>query len=359
MCVAAILNNTPTLPEIGKMMRANPNGVGVAWRQGRQVFWKKGTTFSAKEIHKLIEECPKPCLFHARLTSVGRTTAGLCHPFPIDQGQSTATTGSSHRGVLIHNGHWSSWDDVFAVVLATSVGRVPGGEWTDSRLIARMVERSTVKLVGQAIGAAQKVAVMTPTRILTCGYWIEHDGNFYSNLYWQNGSKVYSSYTSGPVTGDVGRLPLASTVVKGPDGKWSATDRQSAFAEGVGSSNLGPTVAADRGVLPSTGGSAAMAGTGGGSGTAQTSLLPAHYVKDVVRRANMTVAEEAAEEEAATIEATARVPGWHEMTDEELARAVGEDMDPTMFAPVECDYCNQASPGGTEHCNTCGYPLGE
>jgi hypothetical protein len=139
MCVIMIVDkNRPTLEMIEKAWDVNPDGGGIAYREGtganKVVVWKKGLDLEA--MKKLIMELPFPFIAHFRRESQGGKLAKLTHPFPVDHKASLALEGKTKDHVLFHNGDWKGWAYKCEQAALTSGVPLPTGKWSDTRALA-------------------------------------------------------------------------------------------------------------------------------------------------------------------------------------------------------------------------------
>lgn len=198
MCVAISLlpGAELTLDEIEKMHKSNADGVGLAWAEtsAKVVRWYKTTKVNLNTIHHMINHhVNKPRLVHFRYATAGGTKTELCHPFEIGPLASCKPTGAAAK-VMIHNGHWGSWDDVLK--LMAKEGLLPDrGPWSDSRLAALLAYHDEDWL--EALGG--RVAILDGLGQFTHrGDWTQHrDGVKVSNTSWNS---TYS-YKRGGYTG--------------------------------------------------------------------------------------------------------------------------------------------------------------
>lgn len=139
MCVAVIMEPGAELSvdEVVRMSRANGDGVGFAWADGEVVQWLKAIKYSPEKVAGLINRTKDHFrLVHFRLSTAGGVRAELCHPFEIGPLASCSHAGSGNK-VLIHNGHWRRWTDVFDLMKKEET--LPDlGPWSDTRLAALM-----------------------------------------------------------------------------------------------------------------------------------------------------------------------------------------------------------------------------
>jgi len=183
MCVAISLmpGATITEEEVYKMDRANADGVGIAWADGHIVQWHKTVNVKPEQVAKFVNyHANRPRLLHFRFATAGGTKVELCHPFEIGPLGSCKPSGRANR-VMIHNGHWSRWDEVLRLMAREAL--LPDrGPWSDSRLAAFLAYHDPEWL--DALGG--KVAILDGAGQLTHrGDWQElREGIKVSNKSW-------------------------------------------------------------------------------------------------------------------------------------------------------------------------------
>lgn len=136
MCVVMLADEVrPSEEMIQAAFDTNGDGCGIAWREGNDVFWKKGIT-EVSEIKALIASKPLPQLIHFRIQTVGGVVKRLTHPFPISPDAPLDLEGKIAGYVLAHNGHWGRWRDTILEATIKSGVKLPVGKWSDSRALA-------------------------------------------------------------------------------------------------------------------------------------------------------------------------------------------------------------------------------
>lgn len=137
MCVAIVMEpgTELSLDEITKMGKANGDGVGFAWADGDIVQWYKTVVYNPEKIAYHINARKDYFrLVHFRLSTAGGVKPELCHPFEVGPLASCEAAGASSM-VLIHNGHWHRWSDVFDI-LKNELILPDTGPWSDTRLMS-------------------------------------------------------------------------------------------------------------------------------------------------------------------------------------------------------------------------------
>ena len=183
MCVAISMLPGASLKEeeVAKMDRANADGAGIAWVKDGMVHWYKTVKVSPGHITRIINHhLGSPRLVHFRLATAGGRKEELCHPFEIGPLASCKAVGKASK-VLIHNGHWSRWDDVLR--LLGKEGLLPdAGPWSDTRLASYLAYHDMDWL--EVLGG--RVAVMDGKGQLTHhGDWKDYrEGIKVSNMGW-------------------------------------------------------------------------------------------------------------------------------------------------------------------------------
>ncbi len=185
MCVALIITGSgrPTVDELKAMEQANQDGAGVGWADNGGVHWKKGLGY--REVSELIETLPRPIFVHFRLATAGGSRAELCHPFPVNPEADVRIVGSS-GALMMHNGHWGSWDDWFRALNESGVP-TPEGPWSDTRFAAYMMAHWPREHVEIAKLTGGRVALLRGNGTFSLwGDWHkpDNDGVIYSNYHW-------------------------------------------------------------------------------------------------------------------------------------------------------------------------------
>lgn len=137
MCVAITMEpgTELSLEEVLRMGRSNGDGIGMAWAEDGVVQWTKAVNYMPHQAHAFINSYKDFFrLVHFRLSTAGGVMASLCHPFEVGPLASGAANGHGSK-VLIHNGHWHRWSDVFDI-LKKEEALPDRGPWSDSRLAA-------------------------------------------------------------------------------------------------------------------------------------------------------------------------------------------------------------------------------
>jgi hypothetical protein len=192
MCVIAVCEKRRlTHREIEQMNAANPHGIGLAWvNKGHGlVEYVKGLT--AAEAIALVDRLPMPQVVHFRLASVGGVRPELCHPFPIEATPALTQAGSA-PSVLFHNGHWGEWEGGLGLLSGIDESE----PWSDTRVMAALMDAWDHGAVSEVVGTRQKLVVVTPTKIKTYGEFLSRRGIKVSNVWWtfeKVSSKAWSS----------------------------------------------------------------------------------------------------------------------------------------------------------------------
>lgn len=197
MCVAITLDPGAelSLAEIEKMNKSNADGVGVAWARNGMVHWFKTTKVDPEYIRGAVASWKDyPRLVHFRFATAGGTRPDLCHPFEISARANCAPTGRA-RQVMIHNGHWSRWNEVKELLEKEDL--LPdAGPWSDTRLAAYLAHEDPEWLT--TLGG--RVAVLRGSGEITrLGDWTKlRNGVQVSNKLWEHQGEYkrggYSGY---------------------------------------------------------------------------------------------------------------------------------------------------------------------
>jgi hypothetical protein len=185
MCVAITMEPGThlTLAEIQKMGKANGDGIGLAFAHDGIVDWWKTLNYKPEYIEHLLKKHDDMFrLVHFRLSTAGGIRSDLCHPFEVGPEANSDPRGHSTK-VLIHNGHWHRWTDVFDIL--KKEGLLPDtGPWSDTRLMAYLTAYDPDWL--DVVGG--KVAILDGQGNITrYGDWLElRPGIKVSNKTWDH-----------------------------------------------------------------------------------------------------------------------------------------------------------------------------
>ena len=197
MCVIAIVHNDTKRPvpmEVEAMWDTNDHGGGVAWfekEKGKQsVLWKKGLDLN--QMQELARELPVPYVLHFRIASAGEVSKSLTHPFPITPEVDLALEGSTREyPILFQNGHWSPWETKALEYASLGNYRLPGGKWSDTRVLAQLAHYRGIGALEILGGSAMRFVVMDPTgevgkRVGAIGKFTVYDERYLvSNEHWR------------------------------------------------------------------------------------------------------------------------------------------------------------------------------
>lgn len=100
--------NFPSKTKIKTMFRANPDGAGFMYADGKNVYIQKGFMTIGDfntALNKIRQRTDYPVVMHFRITTHGSTSTGMTHPFPLSDSIDalTATKYKTHTGIA-HNG---------------------------------------------------------------------------------------------------------------------------------------------------------------------------------------------------------------------------------------------------------------
>lgn len=186
MCVIlAADSRRPSTKALELALAANPHGAGIAWLdEGRVRFYKGASPADVEHVMELAATVPLPYIVHFRIATVGEVCDELCHPFPMGGGSFTRTAGISKRGVLFHNGTWTTWRKSLLDAAAATGTRIGDGPMSDARAMAHLAVMLGPAILG-AIEGNQRIALLTPKGIRTFGEWTTiKDGLRASNMRW-------------------------------------------------------------------------------------------------------------------------------------------------------------------------------
>lgn len=193
MCVIIVAKtNRPDLATIEKCDIANPDGIGIAYRENGHIVWFKG--MKPAEAFKRSQEAPLPFVLHFRLASAGSALdKTLNHPFPISKSAFPIVKGTASR-VLFHNGHIPEWEGrLFAFLAANGNKKKYSGSWSDTRLASLMAWRHGDDCLA-GLFPGQKFVIFDTKSLRLVGPWPtkEENGMLFSNNYWKNTQTTYA-----------------------------------------------------------------------------------------------------------------------------------------------------------------------
>jgi glutamine amidotransferase len=148
---------------------ANPHGAGFAWADAGKINIMKGYFDFNALYDDLMEVSEHPVLLHFRMATHGSISVKNCHPFDAGNGCAAA-----HNGVLNIEPGTPDMTDSESFIKGY-LGRFTDKELADKRM---------VKLVELAIGAYNKVAVLTPNgKFIHYNKYlgVSHKGLWFSN----------------------------------------------------------------------------------------------------------------------------------------------------------------------------------
>lgn len=136
----------------------NSDGTGIGWVEDKKAHWHKGVNLKAASIAKLVAQLPRPVVVHTRIKTAGGKINALCHPFPASQ--PNTTSGSDPQGILFHNGVFTPWRSLAAILgLKTNYT-----SWSDTKVLANAVRYVGWTRVIKAVkeDGSDKLAILHP-----------------------------------------------------------------------------------------------------------------------------------------------------------------------------------------------------
>ena len=193
MCIIVCSNDgaIPTLSDLLKMQSANPDGIGIAWREPTTVRFERGIDLvRAIAVLDKIRRKGLAYILHFRMSTIGESgDPALCHPFPIttDTRLLFAKRGNwSH--VIAHNGHYGRWQSLPGLPPAAQKDR----QWSDTAAIAYSLAKNhrvaiqTKPVLGTSYQRFATLSVLLGVK--TFGDWQAYDTEkriLVSNNYWR------------------------------------------------------------------------------------------------------------------------------------------------------------------------------
>jgi hypothetical protein len=246
MCVIFFVDEErPYAGQIEAAFNQNPQGAGIAWREGGKVHWRKGL-----ELEEIKEECayrPIPYVAHFRVASMNQQQLDyLCHPFPLTDDVETDLEGSTDGYVLFHNGSWTSWKHDLREAIFKSGKKLPPDPWIDTRAMAWVAHHFGL---GMLELIDQKIFIISPTNYNGFGdewykipvgsegktfwasnkLWMNHHGN--KTGHWSHGWGKTREETDDYYKRRIASLPGGQA--GGPDPDMSPFRGEDKTAEGV------------------------------------------------------------------------------------------------------------------------------
>jgi glutamine amidotransferase len=187
MCIAIALPAGKVIPmsHLIESQRANPDGCGLAWVENGQVQIYKSMKFEdwKTKYLEVIDRCGNiNMLIHFRITSRGKTSEDMCHPFMVGDDMA-----------IIHNGTISN----------ITAAETANGD-SDTKVLAEKIMRdlpvgwehnqSVIRLLEDFIGWS-KICILTSNDEII---FLNESKGFWDNGIWYS-NKTYISYVR-PVT---------------------------------------------------------------------------------------------------------------------------------------------------------------
>lgn len=159
---------------LGESLRNNPDGWGFAVACGSKLYVRKGmhAKHFRKEWKKAQETFPGlPVVFHARITTHGKTNIQNCHPFPVGDGWTMV-----HNGMIEGLGDKTQSDTAELAGIIRRIGP------------ASFLSPEGRKWLEVTIGYSKLVFLSASGQVVFVNYkygYLESDGNWYSNTSWK------------------------------------------------------------------------------------------------------------------------------------------------------------------------------
>ncbi len=173
MCVIAVCKKRfPTLKELKKMEKANPDGGSIAYHIAEQIYWKKGLT--AKEIYSHNKKAKFPIIIHFRIATTNKVCKELYHPFPTTHFPDRKKLSGLDLAVLFHNKTIKKWK---AIKKQYNLN----GEM-DTKVMADFVAIKGEKVLD--LFPENRFVYFSGKKLKLVGDWFERKGILYSNMRW-------------------------------------------------------------------------------------------------------------------------------------------------------------------------------
>lgn len=207
MCLLIFKPEGVTVPQSDLIhgARANRDGAGIAYYNGRKVVIEKSPKWGETEVSKALAKIGNaPAIIHFRLATHGKVDASNAHPFELPHGFAAAHNGVIHGVDCLPNE-----SDTRAFLRSCVAPFIAPRD--------KAIDPALASLWGDEIGKGNKLAIMSPTGHVTlvnedAGTW--EDGVWYSNTYfrpspvaeWRKGwrsKRQRSTASIAPMTSDV------------------------------------------------------------------------------------------------------------------------------------------------------------
>lgn len=188
MCIAAIIFKKLSREYLRHMDTDNPHGGGIACMKNGRLFFLKGLTGEA--VYELQEAgaLSYPYLLHFRWATQGDKIPEWCHPFPVGPRALMGETAGFTDELIIHNGTWHNEAEWIPLVSELPDNLVR--QASDTAIAAWLMKDHPEILDEVQWATAHAVVKDGQMDITTRGTWVDHDGNWYSNLNWLPANKT-------------------------------------------------------------------------------------------------------------------------------------------------------------------------
>ena len=171
MCILIVKKagvNAPTKKILERCFKANPDGAGYAYIDGKKMYLNKGFMTFADfwRSFRAVDLTDKDCIIHFRIATHGTVCADNCHPFAV-----TGQICAAHNGVLsIPSKNNKTDSEIFFTEICTPLIENFGIE---SPLFKEVVRLS--------IGSSKIAFLDIDSGLHTFGHFIESNGVLFSN----------------------------------------------------------------------------------------------------------------------------------------------------------------------------------
>jgi len=182
MCVIAICEKRKlTKEEISSIWRIHHDGAGVAWNDGKTVYFKKG--FMEEEEFTefyLNTKLPLPHVVHFRFQSSGEIAPEFTHPFICSPNSPLVLEYKGEQECLFQNGTWLDYESFVEDLKQLSHDEIEGNI-NDARALA-MIRFHTPDMISEL--PANKFALVRKDSIEKYGKFYNRNGIWFSNVSW-------------------------------------------------------------------------------------------------------------------------------------------------------------------------------
>ena len=193
--------NRPTRKILNKCEKANPHGIGVAYRKQGSDMYSVAKGISMETLVRIMDKYDGEIAIHFRYATVGGQAKELCHPFPTTPKAETWLDYEANA-ILFSNGTWENWKDAYEVNRQILGLRKLDGKMSDTRALAKLVAKhGKAKFLNSIRDTHHKhdyircLVMKTFKPAVMTGKWYEKNDVYYSNLRWDSRTMIPKKYS--------------------------------------------------------------------------------------------------------------------------------------------------------------------